>query len=736
MSTVSRTATGASHAAAVRDAAAQYIRAGVRVLPIRPNSKRPLQDGWPQLATLDSSALPVLWPDQQNYSIGLAMGRWANTAEFTTWLVCIDLDCKPECDGVKAWQQLVAEHGGDEGKPWVQHTPSGGVHLVYCVEHQHTNAKGQLPAGIDVRGEGGQIVAWPSNGQQRRWQQGRAPWDHAPGFAPEWLLDLLQPATPPLPPVEKTARLVAADDPGEIYNRTTDWATLLTHYGWRYLSSHSRDGRTVQHWERPGQTERDKCGGTLCETSGRWGVFCCWSTSVTQMQLPAHQMRGGQGHSFSGPFAVYAAMEHGGDFSAAARHLAREQRQRDTDALSDMAGTPGGDTGTQSAAKEKPQDTDPPGYSVRFTNLADYAGDTQDRHPELLLAEHGKGLLYAGNENMIWGASGCGKSWLAAFAVLQEIRKGNRVLIIDYEMSQRDWVIRLRQLGATQTELRLVEYISPQEALREARYVNGALTECPTVAAEILRDELRYAAERGPITLAVIDGVTEMLSSNMLGSTEGEDIVKMWNALPRIITRETGAGVLAVDHINRNSVAAKQQDALPLGSQHKLSRLTGSGFCVWASSPLAAIDSGNSVGLLHLFCKKDRHGGIGLGANRATLELTPLPGRKVAARLLPYDAQRADTGASAKEQTLAVLYGLVSELHQAKSEGRIDRNAPMSQTFLAEQMTRKGFEMGKDQCKKLLVELAEKKLVRNAGSGLRGAAGDWVPVTSNLFTED
>jgi hypothetical protein len=737
MSTVSRATIGANHAAAVRDAAAQYIAAGVRVLPIEPNTKKPLATGWQKQATLDSSKLPALWPDQQDYSIGLAMGRWAGTTEFETWLVCIDLDCKPgQPNGVKAWEALVAEHGGDEGKPWVQFTPSGGVHMVYAIEHPHSNAKGQLPAGIDVRGEGGQIVAWPSNGAQRRWKQGRAPWDHQPGFAPEWLLDLLQPATPPLPPVERS-RLAAVDDPGEIYNATTDWGTLLAGYGWRYLSTSNQGGRLVEHWERPGQTEHGKAGATLCKQSGKWGVFYVWSSNAPA-QLLAAKFADPQGRyqaAFSGPFAFFAAMEHGGDFSAAARQLGRDQRQQDSDALSNMTGTRDGDTAHQDTASEpkKTRQQPEPGHSVRFATLAEYQGDLQQRKADLLTDETGQGLLYSNSENMIWGASGGGKSWLGGFTSLQEIRKGNRVLIIDYEMSMRDWALRLKQLGATQAELALVEYISPQEALREARYVNGSLAECPTVAAEILGEQLELVAKRGQVSFALIDGVTEMMSGNLLKINDGEDIAKMWQALPQLITDITGAAGLAIDHISHaGRKEARQWEAMPIGSQHKLSGITGAGHCVWASSPLSAIDKGNSVGLLHIYCHKDRHGDIGRLRHISTLQLTPLPGGQVQARLLPYDPEQANAANSVQEQQNAVLLALVAELHQARSEKRVSSSTLISGRWLAKEMTSKGYKMSKDTCTDLLVKLAAAGLVRNAGVGNRA---DWVPVISDLFSE-
>lgn len=737
MSNITRLTPGANNPAAMRDAAAQCIQAGIRVLPTKANTKRPAHDGWPEQATLDPSQLGTLWPDHEQYGLGLAMGRWANTAEFGTYLVCIDLDCKPgKPNGVQAYQNIVAEHGGDDGQPWVQITPSGGVHLVYQVEYPHSNGTGQLPAGIDVRGEGGQIIAAPTDtgSGTRRWATGHAPWDHQPGFAPEWLLDLLQPPTPALPPVAPREH-ANSSDPGEIYNSQTSWRTLLAQYGWQYLHTRTSQGRTVQHWERPGQTEKGKAGGTLCEQSGRWGVFYVWSSNApTQLLLPQFRSNGSTYLASHTPFSFYTAMEHGGDFSAAAKHLSQQQRQSDSKALDALTAAKHGDTPASSAATTK--DSDPPeGYSVRFTTLADYTGNLEPRTPAVLRLSDGTYLLYSDAENLLWGAPGCGKSWLAVLAVLQQIRLGFRVLVIDYEMSQRDWVLRLTLAGATKEQLRLVEYIAPQEPLRGQRYLNGAPFEDMTTAGLVLADELALTVQRGPISLAVIDGVSEMLSSNNLASNDAEDIAKMWNALPRLVTSATGAAVLALDHVPKQAHLAKQKDIMPFGSQHKLSRVKGAGYSVWATAYPSTLEHGGQAGLLHLHCKKDRHGGIGQGRDIATLEIQPLAGGAVNLRLLPFDAERAAQGQSQREQQLAVLLQKVHKLNTERAQGKLGKRA-VSSRLLAQEMSNSGHPMSKDTCTLLLVELAAQGQVQNAGTGKQGAAGDWVPTNSDQLPTD
>lgn len=74
-------------------------------------------------------------------------------------------------------------------------TGGGGAHWRFVVppDFEVTNRRGSLPAGLDVRGTGGQVVAPPS-------VSGKGPYVElstaAPYVAPAWLLDMIRPATP------------------------------------------------------------------------------------------------------------------------------------------------------------------------------------------------------------------------------------------------------------------------------------------------------------------------------------------------------------------------------------------------------------------------------------------------------------------------------------------------------------------------------------------------------------
>ena len=105
------------------------------------------------------------------------------------------LDIDPGHGGSETLEKLEAEYGS---LPVTQEqtTGSGGRHLLF--NHPgpvFRNTAGKLGPGIDTRGEGGYIIAAPSNhvsGKCYRWREGRKPNQVPAAAAPEWLLELLR----------------------------------------------------------------------------------------------------------------------------------------------------------------------------------------------------------------------------------------------------------------------------------------------------------------------------------------------------------------------------------------------------------------------------------------------------------------------------------------------------------------------------------------------------------------
>lgn len=163
-------------------AASVYTRLGWRVLPVRAGGKIPLLADWPNQASRDP-AVVARWQDEYPTSnIGIACG--AGSRFFT-------LDVDPRHGGDAALAALEAEHGP---LPLTTHarTPSGGSHFLFSLpDFSVTNSASRVGPGLDIRGDGGQIVVAPSVTPAGQYCWINAPWDVTPAPAPAWLLERL-----------------------------------------------------------------------------------------------------------------------------------------------------------------------------------------------------------------------------------------------------------------------------------------------------------------------------------------------------------------------------------------------------------------------------------------------------------------------------------------------------------------------------------------------------------------
>ncbi|MEP6149574.1 MAG: bifunctional DNA primase/polymerase, partial [Nisaea sp.] len=93
--------------------------------------------------------------------------------------------------GKAALAELEAEHG-ELPRTAQSVTGSGGWHFIFRTSRPIRNTASRIAPGVDIRGEGGQIIAAPSihkSGNFYQWAEGCAPWDGITD-APEWLVEL------------------------------------------------------------------------------------------------------------------------------------------------------------------------------------------------------------------------------------------------------------------------------------------------------------------------------------------------------------------------------------------------------------------------------------------------------------------------------------------------------------------------------------------------------------------
>jgi len=162
----------------ILDAAIGYAKLGFRVLPLKPGTKEPLIADWPNNATTDEATIRGWWAKWPKANIGIATGRYEGG------YFCV-LDFDPRNGG-----DWYGEAGPETLPPtWVVHTGGGGRHYYYRTREPLRGAK--LEAGVDLKGEGGYVVAPPSihpEGGAYVWEVGAGPGDMPIGGVPEWVL--------------------------------------------------------------------------------------------------------------------------------------------------------------------------------------------------------------------------------------------------------------------------------------------------------------------------------------------------------------------------------------------------------------------------------------------------------------------------------------------------------------------------------------------------------------------
>jgi putative DNA primase/helicase len=141
-------------------------------------------------ATTDQQQIRARWARWPNALIGIRTG-----AASGIFAIDPDVPKRPaDPNGIAAWNELVQHNCLPATRTHV--TPTGGVHVLFRwhADHPVTNKSGALPAGIDVRGEGGYIIAPPSMlSDGRQYAVASEALDIAE--APEWLYELLFPAS-------------------------------------------------------------------------------------------------------------------------------------------------------------------------------------------------------------------------------------------------------------------------------------------------------------------------------------------------------------------------------------------------------------------------------------------------------------------------------------------------------------------------------------------------------------
>lgn len=169
--------------------AQELANLGWAVFPLIERDKKPATTHGFHDASSERDLVASLFFANPNYNIGIATG------EVSGGIVVIDADMKLDknIDGTTVIQSWQTEHGA-----WPETVEAlsggGGRHWYFCVPYAVKNSV-NAEVGVDVRGEGGYIVAPPSvhpNGSNYAWVEGHSPFDLPVAAANESVLAFLR----------------------------------------------------------------------------------------------------------------------------------------------------------------------------------------------------------------------------------------------------------------------------------------------------------------------------------------------------------------------------------------------------------------------------------------------------------------------------------------------------------------------------------------------------------------
>lgn len=299
--------------------AESYRKAGLAALPAAKAKKRPSIGGWKTWSKRLPTEMEIAaWFANNQDGICIVAGAVSGNLE------CIDFDAHGEL--YPAWKEKVAPEVF--ARLVVERTPSGGLHVLYrCEEPVEGNRKlaqgmreGKKTTLVETRGEGGLFLCAPTEGYVLL-QGDYASLPVLSGEARQALLSAavgMNECVDEIRPTEVTQGQDSAFlvKPGDDWCARGDIRPVLMAHGWKYLGV-KPDGNEL--WQRPGKSG----DGNSATFNGQ--ILCVFSTNAAPFEAKGYNK-----------FQVYALLEHGGDFTEAAKALLDKGFGRSEDYTSDV----------------------------------------------------------------------------------------------------------------------------------------------------------------------------------------------------------------------------------------------------------------------------------------------------------------------------------------------------------------------------------------------------------------
>jgi hypothetical protein len=295
-------------------AANYYTKQGFSVIPIGENKRAVFPWTEFQSRIMDDATIQHQFTNERCKNIAIIGGGVSGGLEI------IDVDLKYDVSGT-LWERLKESLKDLMPLLYVVRTKSGGYHLYYRCELVEGNQKLAMRHAtkeelidtphakeivlIETRGEGGYVLAPPSEGytKEKEFQVNLITLEQR-----DSILSICRSFNEVVKEVR--AQVVAdseayATTPWDDYNSKCDVVALLESNGWTWIETRGER----EFLKRPGKTDSH----ISADYHKGLGLFKVFSTST--------QFETGRGYK---PFAIYATLEHNGNFSEAAKQLIKD----------------------------------------------------------------------------------------------------------------------------------------------------------------------------------------------------------------------------------------------------------------------------------------------------------------------------------------------------------------------------------------------------------------------------
>jgi hypothetical protein len=298
-----------------------YAAFGLSVIPVRADGSKASVGSWKEFQSRIATDCEIESMFRGECGLAIVCGSVSGNLEV------LDFD-SPE--HFEFWRELAEEIAPEllERLVTVQ-SPSGGKHLYYRCDKAEGNqklaqareqgegGKPKLETLIETRGEGGYIIAPPSpaacHPDNKPYLLLNGDFTDVPQITSaerDILLDCARSFNQDFAEVEPPGvgtSVVGSNRPGDEFNASfglPEWGDLLSRHGWKKKAKHGG----VEYWQRDGKNGKG-ISATLNFKGGN--VLYVFSSN-------AYPFRANTAYN---PFAAYAFLEHGGDFSTAAKAL-------------------------------------------------------------------------------------------------------------------------------------------------------------------------------------------------------------------------------------------------------------------------------------------------------------------------------------------------------------------------------------------------------------------------------